>query len=82
MLTFDPLAREFITFCINRRGEQWPALYDEMCWVAGHRLFHDMGYRELSRVGLSFGLNDIENTAQIIDSVIDQRRNNTQSGSN
>jgi hypothetical protein len=74
MPAFNPLAREFIAFCINRCGNQWPGLYDEMCWVAGHRLFHGMGYRELNRVGLSLGLNDIENTLQMVDKVIAQQR--------
>ncbi len=78
MPAFNPLAREFVAFCVNRCGDQWPALYDEMCWVAGHRLFHDMGYRELNRVGLSLGLNDIENTLQMVDNVTAQRRDHTQ----
>jgi len=70
MQNLDPLARDFILFCVRRCGVQWPALYDEMCWVAGHRLFHDMGYNELGGVGLSFGLQDIENTILMIDSII------------
>jgi hypothetical protein len=37
-----------------------------------------MGYRELNRVGLSLGLNDIENTIQMVDNVIAQRRDHAQ----
>jgi hypothetical protein len=70
MQSLSPLAREFILFCVQRCGDKWPALYDEMCWVAGHRLFHDMGYTELGKMGLSFGLYDIEDTIKMVDTVI------------
>jgi len=70
MQNTDPLARDFILFCSNRCGSQWPALYDEMCQVAGRRLFHGIGYRELNKAGLSLGLNDIEDTIKMIDAVI------------
>ncbi|MFH1662306.1 MAG: hypothetical protein ABH934_00030 [Chloroflexota bacterium] len=70
MRTTDPLARDFILFCFDRCGSRWPALYDEMCRVAGCHLFHGMGYRELNKAGLSLGLNDIENTIKIVDTVI------------
>ncbi len=73
MQTLNPVAREFILFCVHRCGEGWPALYDEMCWVAGHRLFHNMGYTELGKMGLSFGLYDIEDTIRMVDAVIAQR---------
>ena len=73
MQNLSPLAREFILFCVQRRGDKWPALYDEMCWVAGHRLFHNMGYTELSQMGLSFGLYDIEDTIKMVDTVIAHR---------
>jgi hypothetical protein len=70
MHNVDPLARDFILFCIPRCDGKWPALYDEMCWVAGRRLFNGMGYSELSGVGLSFGLQDLENTFKMVDSVL------------
>ncbi len=73
MHTLEPLVREFILFCADRCGKQWPALYDEMCWVAGHHLFHNMGYTELGKVGLSFGLNSIEDTIRMVDTAIAQR---------
>lgn len=41
----NPLAREFVSFCLERRGYKWPELYDEMCRVASYRLFKGMGYR-------------------------------------
>jgi hypothetical protein len=41
-----------------------------MCQVAGRRLFHGIGYRELNKAGLSLGLNDIEDTIKMIDAVI------------
>jgi hypothetical protein len=71
----DTLAQEFILFCVGRRGSEWPALYDEMCRVAGRRLFRNMGYTELNRMGLSFGLDNIERTIQMVDAVIARRQN-------
>ena len=67
-----PLVCDFILFCINRCGSQWPELYDEMCRVAGCRLFQGMGYSELNQLGLSFALDDIENTLQMVDYVVSQ----------
>ncbi len=52
----NPLAEEFVTFCLERRGNKWPELYDEMCRVASHRLFRGMGYRELNDHGVSLSL--------------------------
>jgi hypothetical protein len=65
----NPVAVQFITFCQQRCGSEWPAFYDEMCWVAGRRLFHGMGYTELSRAGISLSLYDIEKTINLVDSV-------------
>ena len=69
METLNPVARDFILFCIQRQGKEWPALYDEMCWVAGHHLFRGLGYADLRRLGLSLGLTDIEDTIRIVDTV-------------
>ena len=74
MDTISPEAREFVLFCIHRRGKEWPALYDEMCWVAGHRLFRGLGYTELSKMGLSFGLNSIDDTIMIVASITDEKQ--------
>ena len=69
METFNSVARDFILFCIQRNGKEWPALYDEMCWVAGHRLFRGLGYAELKELGLSLSLNSIEDTIRLVDIV-------------
>ena len=70
MESLNPMARDFILFCIQRRGKEWPALYDEMCWVAGQRLFNGLGYSELREMGLSFGLTDLESTITMVDAAI------------
>ena len=66
---FDPVIRDFILFCIQRQGKQWPALYDEMCWVAGRRLFRGLGYTDLRERGLSFSLTSIDDTIKVVDTV-------------
>lgn len=73
MEILNPVARDFVIFCIRRHGKEWPALYDEMCWVAGHRLFRGLGYDDLRKLGVSLSLNDIEKTIKIVDSVIEQK---------
>ena len=72
METLNPVVRDFILFCIHRHGREWPALYDEMCWVAGHRLFRGLGHAELRRLGVSLSLNDIENTIRLVETVTTQ----------
>jgi hypothetical protein len=72
MQTPKPLVRDFILFCIRRCSGQWPVLYDEMCLVAGCRLFHGMGHNELRQLGLSFALDDIDKTLQMVDYVVSQ----------
>lgn len=69
----DPVAREFIGFCIQRNGKEWPALYDEMCWVAGRRLFRGLGYAELRRLGLSLSLTSIDGTIRMVDTVVAEK---------
>jgi len=73
METLNPVARDFILFCVHRQAKEWPALYDEMCWVAGHRLFRGLGYAELRKVGLSLSLTNIEDTIRLVDAVIAQK---------
>ena len=73
METLDPVARDFILFCTHRNNKEWPALYDEMCWVAGHRLFRGLGYAELRKVGISLSLNHIEDTIRMVDTVTAQQ---------
>jgi hypothetical protein len=69
METVDPVVRDFIIFCIQRQGREWPALYDEMCWVAGRRMFRGLSYSDLRRRGLSFSLTSIEDTIRMVDAV-------------
>lgn len=69
METPNPVASDFIRFCIQRRGKEWPALYDEMCWVAGHRLFRGLSYTELRKLGVSLSLNDVESTIRLVETV-------------
>jgi hypothetical protein len=72
--TINPIAHDFILFCIRRQGKEWPALYDEMCRVAGQRLFRGLDYTELRRQGLSLSLTDIENTIRMVDTVASEKR--------
>jgi len=64
--TVNPVAHDFILYCVQRHGKEWPALYDEMCWVAGHRLFRGLGYAELRRAGISLSLSNIEDTIKMV----------------
>ena len=73
METLNPVARDFILFCVNRHGEEWPALYDEMCWVAGQRLFRGLGYAELRKLGMSLSLINIEDITRVVDAITAQR---------
>jgi len=70
MEAVNPVVRDFILFCIQRQGKEWPALYDEMCWVAGRRLFNGLSYADLRKLGLSFSLTNIEKTITMVDAVL------------
>lgn len=59
------LAIEFIAFCFNRRSVDWPLLYDEMCYVAGNRLYKGLGYDELREAGLDFTLSGLARTSRV-----------------
>ena len=59
------LAIEFIAFCFNRRSVDWPQLYDEMCYVAGNRLYKGLGYEELREAGLDFTLVGLARTSHL-----------------
>jgi hypothetical protein len=63
------VAEEFVFFCLERRGHQWPELYDEMCRVASHRLFRDMGYSELHDHGVSLSLSNMDRLADLADAL-------------
>ena len=59
------LAIEFIAFCFRRRAVEWPQLYDEMCYVAGNRLYKGLGYEELREAGLDFTLSGLARTSRV-----------------
>jgi len=69
MKTIDPTVYDFILFCMQRNGEEWPSLYDEMCRVAGQHLFQGLGYTELRKLGLCLSLNCIEDTLRMVDTI-------------
>jgi hypothetical protein len=59
------LAIEFIAFCFQRRSVGWPQIYDEMCYVAGNRLYKGVGYDELREAGLDFTLSGLARTSRV-----------------
>ena len=67
MGNIHPLVKGFILFCVQRCGKEWPALYDEMCLVAGRGLYQQLGYYELGNLGLSFGLNSMDETVSMVE---------------
>lgn len=68
----SPLIRDFILFCVERRGREWPALYDEMARVAAQRLFRGLGIAELKELGLSLALDSLDKTFEMVTRVISQ----------
>jgi hypothetical protein len=70
MKCLDPIVCDFILFCVRRRGKEWPALYDEMCWVAGQRLFNGLEYAELKQRGLSLALANLDKTFSLVETAI------------
>ncbi len=72
MNSLDPQLRDFILFCVERRGKDWPALYDEMARVAGQHLFRGLSYTELKELGLSLSLNSLDETIQLVKQAIAQ----------
>ena len=68
------LAIDFITFCFARRSVEWPLLYDEMCFVAGNRLFKGLGYGELKEAGLDLTLGGMGRTSRLVSEVTKQIR--------
>jgi hypothetical protein len=72
MYSADPQLREFILFCVERRGKEWPALYDEMARVAGQRLFRGLGYAELKQIGLSLAVSNLDCLIRFVERVTSQ----------
>jgi hypothetical protein len=66
MNSLAPELRDFILFCVQRRGADWPLLYDEMALVAGQRLFKGLGRAELEQLGLSLSLGSVEKTLELV----------------
>jgi len=71
----NPVARDFILYCIEHHGTQCPSLYDRMCWVASRHLFRGMGYEGLKGVGISLSLTGVEDTYKMVDIVITEMQN-------
>jgi hypothetical protein len=63
------MARDFVAFCFERRPVAWPHLYDEMCNVAGRRLFRGMGYEELRAAGIDISLLGLPGLARVVQEV-------------
>lgn len=59
------VAIEFIAFCYQRDRREWPRLYDEMCLVAGKRLYRGLGYAELKDAGVDLTLNGMTKLSRI-----------------
>jgi hypothetical protein len=68
------VAIDFIAFCFERRGAEWPVLYDEMCYVAGKRLYRGLGYDELKEAGLDFTLAGLARTSRLTSEVTKRLR--------
>ncbi len=75
MKLLDPVLVGFILFCVNRKGRDWPALYDEMCWVAGRHMYQGLGYNELKGKGLSLGINDIDEIVNAVEVILSTHYN-------
>jgi hypothetical protein len=69
----DSRLKGFLLFCIERRGSQWPGLYDEMAKVASARLYLGMGYTELRSLGLSLSLDRIGKTRSMVHELLTAR---------
>lgn len=67
-MEIDPRVAGFILYC-TRNNKKWPALYDEMCRVAGRGLYEGLRNKDLRKMGLSFGLNRLEETVRMIEAV-------------
>jgi len=66
MNSIDPQLKDFILFCVKRRGKEWPDIYDEMVLVAGQRLYKNMGHSELKQLGLSLRVNSLDSTIRLV----------------
>lgn len=67
MNAIDPRLKDFILFCAERRGKEWPGIYDEMTRAAGERLFRGLGYDELKQLGLSLAASKADTLLQLVE---------------
>ena len=74
MCSINPQLAEFIRFCVERRGIEWPAIYHEMAWVSVERLFRGMDYDELRCYGLSLAASNLDRLQQQVKQVADSCR--------
>lgn len=74
MNSLAPELRDFILFCVDRRGSDWPVLYDEMACVAGQHLFRGLGRTELKQLGLSLALDSLDKTIELVQQALSQDR--------
>ena len=66
------MAIEFIAFCYERNRREWPKLYDEMCHVAGNRLYRGLGYDELKDAGVDLTFSGMARMSRIAKEVTRQ----------
>jgi len=66
MNSLAPELRDFILFCAERRGSEWPVIYDEMALVAGQKLYKGLGRTELEHLGLSLSLGNLDKTLELV----------------
>ena len=69
MDSIDPELRDFILFCMKRRGAEWPGIYDEMATTAAQRLFRGLSYDELRRAGLSLSISNVVQLRQLVEHI-------------
>ena len=67
MNAIDPQLKDFILFCAERRGKEWPGIYDEMARAASERLFRGLGYDELKQLGLSLAASKADTLLRIVE---------------
>ncbi len=72
MVSPNPQVRDFVLFCIERRGTEWPSLYDEMARVAAQRVFKGLGIAELREMGLSLALDSLDKTYELVKQIVSQ----------
>jgi len=70
----EGVAFEFARYIASRtpRDTPWTRVYDEMCYVARSRVFHGMGYAELSEAGVSLSITGLDHICQLLDRAWEQ----------